>query len=94
MLRTVKESQSIALGIYNTNMSADERVILIYNLGGSSLDVAIISLQDQVFEVKATGGDTHLGGEDFLQRLIEYAHDEFKLQAGNTIDLRGDVRAM
>jgi heat shock 70kDa protein 1/2/6/8 len=47
-----------------------------------------------VFEVKAMGGDTNLGGEDFIQRLVEFCHEEFKLQSGNTVDLSPDYSAM
>lgn len=72
VLRTIKESQAIALGMYYDTMRTDERKVLIYNIGGSSLDVAIIAIQEQMFEVKSMNGNTHLGGENFLQRLIEY----------------------
>ena len=79
VLRTIKESQSIALGIYNKNENNTEKNVLIYNMGGGTIDVAVILIQDQIFEVKSVNGDTHLGGEDFLQRIINYCQEEFKV---------------
>jgi len=67
---------------------------LVYNLGGGALSLAIISLQEQVFEVKSMGGDTNLGTEDFLQRLVEYCHEEFKLHSGGFLDMSKDARAL
>jgi len=64
----------------------------VYDLGGGTFDISILELGEGVFEVKATNGDTHLGGEDFDQRLIEYLATEFKKDQG--IDVRNDKMAL
>jgi molecular chaperone DnaK len=64
----------------------------VFDLGGGTFDVSVLEIGDGVFEVKATNGDTHLGGEDFDLRLIDYLADEFKKEQG--IDLRGDKMAL
>ncbi|MDP2362986.1 MAG: molecular chaperone DnaK, partial [Ignavibacteria bacterium] len=69
-----------------------DHTIVVYDLGGGPFDVSILQLGDGVFEVKSTNGDTHLGGDDFDQRLIDYLADEFKKQEG--IDLRKDAMAL
>ena len=61
-------------------MSTGEKNILIYDAGGGTFDVSILSIEEGVFEVKATGGDTHLGGEDFDNRMVDYFVKEFKLK--------------
>ena len=66
--------------------------IVVYDLGGGTFDVSILEIGDGVFEVKATNGDTFLGGEDFDQRIVNYLADEFKKENG--IDLRGDRLAL
>jgi molecular chaperone DnaK len=66
--------------------------IVVYDLGGGTFDVSILEIGDGVFEVKATNGDTFLGGEDFDMRVIEYLASEFKKESG--IDLRGDRLAL
>ena len=66
--------------------------ILVYDLGGGTFDVSLMEVGDGVFEVLATGGDTHLGGDDFDNRLIDYIADEFKKE--NNIDLRQDRMAL
>jgi heat shock 70kDa protein 1/2/6/8 len=63
----------------------------VINLGGGSLDVAIITMQEQVFEVKSMFGDNSLGGVDFVQRLIDYSLNEFKARFG--IDISGNLLA-
>ena len=70
----------------------DSGVIAVYDLGGGTFDVSVLEIGDGVFEVKATNGDTFLGGEDFDIRLVEYLADEFKKEAG--IDLRSDKLAL
>jgi len=67
-------------------------LIAVYDLGGGTFDISILELNDGVFEVKATNGDTYLGGEDFDQRIIHFLADEF--QAINDIDLRKDKMAL
>lgn len=66
--------------------------IAVYDLGGGTFDITILELGDGVFEVKATNGDTHLGGDDFDQALIDYIADEFKKE--QNIDLRTDTQAL
>jgi molecular chaperone DnaK len=70
----------------------DEELIAIFDLGGGTFDVSILEIGDGVFEVKATNGDTQLGGEDFDQRIISYLAEEFKKE--NTVDLREDKMAL
>jgi len=66
--------------------------IAIYDLGGGTFDISILEIGEGVFEVKATNGDTHLGGDDFDQRILDWIADEFKKDQG--IDLREDVQAL
>lgn len=86
VLRTIKEPQAIALGIYSQSQNQPERKVLIYKIGGNSLDISIIDIYDQLFEVKAMSGDTHLGGEDFIHRLIEYCKEEFREKCNEDIE--------
>ena len=72
--------------------SRTPRSIAVYDLGGGTFDISILEIGDGVFEVKATNGDTFLGGEDFDKRLIDYMADEFKKEQG--IDLRTDKLAL
>ncbi|MES3628612.1 MAG: molecular chaperone DnaK [Longimonas sp.] len=69
-----------------------DQVVAVYDLGGGTFDVSILELGDGVFEVKATYGDTHLGGDDFDQALINYIADEFQKEQG--VDLRKDAMAL
>ncbi|HZL85938.1 MAG TPA: molecular chaperone DnaK [Candidatus Krumholzibacteria bacterium] len=69
-----------------------EQTIAVFDLGGGTFDISILDLGEGVFEVKSTNGDTHLGGDDFDQRLMEYIADEFRKQNG--IDLRQDKMAL
>ena len=71
---------------------AKNETIVVYDLGGGTFDISILELGDGVFEVKATNGDTHLGGDDFDQRIIEWLASEFKRETG--IDLRSDRTAL
>ena len=66
--------------------------VAVYDLGGGTFDISVLEIQDGVYEVKATGGDTFLGGADFDQRIIDFLADEFKRDQG--IDLRGDRLAL
>ena len=70
----------------------DTGVIAVYDLGGGTFDISILEIGDGVFEVKATNGDTFLGGEDFDMRLVGYLADEFRKESG--VDLRGDKLAL
>jgi len=79
---------SLAYGLDKTG----DRTIAVFDLGGGTFDVSILELGDSVFEVKATNGDTHLGGDDFDQKLIEWLVAEFKKEQG--IDLSSDPMAL
>ena len=90
VLRIINEPTAAALA-YGLDKNKDEK-IAVFDLGGGTFDVSILEIGDGVFEVKSTNGDTHLGGEDFDLRLIDYLADEFKKDQG--IDLRGDKMAL
>ena len=77
---------------YGLDKKDSDQTIVVYDLGGGTFDVSILDLGDGVFEVKSTNGDTHLGGDDFDQRIIDFLADEFKKTDG--IDLRNDAMAM
>jgi molecular chaperone DnaK len=88
--RIINEPTAAALA-YGIDKTKDER-IAVYDFGGGTFDISILELGDGVFEVKSTNGDTHLGGDDFDQRLIDYVADEFK--KNESIDLRKDPMAL
>ncbi|MFL5386864.1 MAG: Hsp70 family protein, partial [Longimicrobiaceae bacterium] len=90
VLRIINEPTAAALA-YGLDKKKDEK-IAVYDLGGGTYDISILELGDGVFEVKATNGDTHLGGDDFDQRVIEWLVDEFKKDQG--IDLSKDAMAL
>jgi molecular chaperone DnaK len=90
VLRIVNEPTAAALA-YGLDKEG-EQTILVYDLGGGTFDVSILELGDGVFEVKATSGNNHLGGDDFDQRIIDYLIETFKRDTG--IDLRNDRMAM
>ncbi|MDE3017037.1 MAG: molecular chaperone DnaK [Pseudomonadota bacterium] len=92
VLRIINEPTAAALAY---GMDKDKKAggtIAVYDLGGGTFDVSILEIDDGVFEVKATNGDTFLGGEDFDKRIIDFLADEFKRDQG--IDLRGDKLAL
>ncbi|MDZ7765661.1 MAG: Hsp70 family protein [Melioribacteraceae bacterium] len=89
--RIINEPTAAALS-YGLDKKTKEQTVAVYDLGGGTFDISILQLGDGVFEVKSTNGDTHLGGDDFDQRLINYLADEFKNQEG--IDLRKDPMAL
>jgi molecular chaperone DnaK len=88
--RIVNEPTASALA-YGMDKQGDEE-IAVYDLGGGTYDISILDLSEGVFQVKATNGDTHLGGDDFDQKIIDFLADEFKKQEG--IDLRKDRMAL
>lgn len=90
VLRIINEPTAAALA-YGLDKKTDEK-IAVFDLGGGTFDISILEIGDGVFEVKATNGDTHLGGEDFDLRLMNYISDEFKKDQG--IDLRNDAMAL
>jgi molecular chaperone DnaK len=89
--RIINEPTAAALAYGLDNKDQDE-IIAVFDLGGGTYDISILELGDGVFEVKSTNGDTHLGGDDFDQRLIDWIADEFKKTEG--IDLRKDAMAL
>ena len=90
MLRIINEPTAAAVA-YGLDNEAPQK-ILVYDLGGGTFDVSIIEIEDGTFTVLATGGDTHLGGDDFDERIVEYAVAEFK--KSDRIDLSRDPAAM
>src|ERR1700724_2423930 len=90
VLRIINEPTAASLA-YGLEKKTDE-TIAVYDLGGGTFDISILQLGEGVFEVKATNGDTHLGGDDFDQRIIDWLADEFRKEQG--IDLRNDRMAL
>ncbi len=90
VLRIINEPTAASLA-YGLDKKTDEKIV-VFDLGGGTFDVSVLEIGDGVFEVKATSGDTHLGGEDFDLRLVDYLADEFKKEQG--IDLRNDKMAL
>src|ERR1700723_4626882 len=90
VLRIINEPTAASLA-YGLDKKKDEK-IAVFDLGGGTFDVSVLEIGDGVFEVKATNGDTFLGGEDFDQRVIDYLADEFRKDKG--IDLRKDRMAL
>ncbi|MFQ6091084.1 MAG: molecular chaperone DnaK [bacterium] len=90
VLRIINEPTAASLA-YGLDKKSNEK-IAVFDLGGGTFDISILELGEGVFEVKSTNGDTHLGGDDFDQRIIDWLCDEFKKQEG--IDLRKDPMAL
>ena len=90
VLRIINEPTAASLA-YGLDKKSEEKIV-VFDLGGGTFDVSILEIGEGVFEVKATNGDTHLGGEDFDLRLINYLADEFKKDQG--IDIRNDKMAL
>lgn len=88
--RIINEPTAASLA-YGLDKKKDQK-IAVFDLGGGTYDISILEIGDGVFEVKSTNGDTHLGGDDFDQKLIDYVADEFKKAEG--IDLRSDPMAL
>ena len=91
VLRIVNEPTAASLA-YGLDRGAEHKTIAVFDLGGGTFDISILELGDGVFEVKSTSGDTHLGGDDFDKRVIDWLADEFKKEQG--IDLRDDKMAL
>ena len=90
VLRIINEPTAASLA-YGLDKKKDE-IVAVYDLGGGTFDISVLQLGEGVFEVKATNGDTHLGGDDFDQRVIDWLVEEFKRDQG--IDLKGDRQAL
>jgi len=88
--RIINEPTAAALA-YGLDKRESEK-IAVYDLGGGTFDISILELGDGVFEVKATNGDTHLGGDDFDERIVDFIVDEFKKE--NAVDLKADKQAL
>ena len=91
VLRIINEPTAASLA-YGLDKMESSQKIMVYDLGGGTFDVSILELGDGVFEVKSTNGNTHLGGDDFDQRIIDYLAESFKKENG--IDLRNDKMAL
>ncbi len=92
VLRIINEPTAAAIAYGLEKKSSKEQHVLIYDLGGGTFDISVLSIEDGIFEVKATAGDTHLGGEDFDNRLVSHFAQEFKRK--HKKDLTGNPRAM
>merc|ERR1719453_38104 len=91
VMRIINEPTAAAIA-YGLDKKGEESTILVFDLGGGTFDVTLLTLDDGVFEVIATNGDTHLGGEDFDQRTMEYFMRMFKKKTGS--DMSKDKRAI
>ena len=91
-LRIINEPTAAALAYGLDKNFEGERNVLIFDLGGGTFDVSLLTIEDGVFEVKATAGDTHLGGEDFDSRMVTHFIDEFKRK--EKLDIRSSARAV
>merc|ERR1712186_290043 len=94
VLRIINEptAAAIAYGLDKKKASTTESKVLIFDLGGGTFDVSILTIEDGIFEVKATAGDTHLGGEDFDNRLVDHFVNEFKRK--HKKDIKGNKRSL
>src|SRR4051812_39511360 len=92
VLRIINEPTAAALAYGLDKKGMGEHWILIFDLGGGTFDVSLLTIEDGVFEVKATGGDTHLGGEDFDNRMVDHFVKEFKRKYNK--DLSMNSRAL
>ncbi|ODV69890.1 heat shock protein 70 [Hyphopichia burtonii NRRL Y-1933] len=94
VLRIINEptAAAIAYGLDKRSQSSSEQNVLIFDLGGGTFDVSLLAIDEGIFEVKATAGDTHLGGEDFDHRLVNHFIQEFKRK--NKKDISGNQRSL
>jgi heat shock 70kDa protein 1/2/6/8 len=91
VLRIINEPTAAAIA-YGLDKKTEEKNVLIFDLGGGTFDVSLLSIDDGIFEVKATAGDTHLGGEDFDNLLVKYFTDEFKRK--HKLDISDNKRSI
>ena len=92
VLRIINEPTAAAIAYGLDKKTTGERNVLIFDLGGGTFDVSLLTIEEGIFEVKATAGDTHLGGEDFDNRLVTHFSQEFKRK--HKKDLSGNPRAL
>merc|ERR1719161_1825628 len=93
VLRIINEPTAAAIAYGLDKKGSGERNILIYDMGGGTFDVSILTIEDGIFEVKATAGDTHLGGEDFDNRIVDFCLQDFK-RKNRGKDMAGNHRAI
>jgi molecular chaperone DnaK len=93
VMRIINEPTAAALA-YGLDKKNQEMKIVVFDCGGGTHDVSVLELGDGVFEVKSTDGDTHLGGDDFDQKIIDWLADEFSSNEGEGLDLRKDAMAL
>merc|ERR1712244_152916 len=91
VLRIINEPTAAAIA-YGLDQKGDEKNVLIFDLGGGTFDVSLLTIEEGIFEVKATAGDTHLGGEDFDNRMVDFFLQEFKRR--HKKDIKGNKRAL
>lgn len=92
VLRIINEPTAAAIAYGMDKKTDGEQNVLIFDLGGGTFDVTLLTIDNGIFEVKATAGDTHLGGEDFDNRMVDYFAQEFKTRSGK--DIRSNARAV
>ena len=90
--RIINEPTAAAIAYGLDKRGSGERNVLIFDLGGGTFDVSLLTIDDGVFEVKATNGDTHLGGVDFDNRLVKFCMSDFQKKTG--IDVSDNARAL
>merc|ERR1712054_143292 len=93
VLRIINEPTAAAIAYGMDKKASGERNVLIYDMGGGTFDVSLLTIEDGIFEVKATAGDTHLGGEDFDNRIVDFCMQDFK-RKNRGKDLAGNQRAL
>jgi len=91
VLRVMNEPTAAAIA-YGLDKKGGERTVLIFDLGGGTFDVSLLTIEDEVFEVQATAGDTHLGGEDFDNRLVKFCAEDFRRKSRQSLE--GNDRAL
>merc|ERR1711939_735910 len=92
-LRIINEPTAAAIAYGLDKKASGERNVLIYDMGGGTFDVSLLTIEDGIFEVKATAGDTHLGGEDFDNRIVDFCIQDFKRKNRGT-DMSTNQRAL
>jgi len=92
ILRIINEPTAAAIAYGLDRQQANERNILIFDLGGGTFDVSLLAIEEGIFEVKATNGHTHLGGEDFDNKLVDFCMNDFKKKSG--LDISKNARAL
>lgn len=91
-MRIINEPTAAAIAYGLDKKEKGEKTVLIFDLGGGTFDVSLLTIDEGIFEVKATAGDTHLGGEDFDNKLVEYCAADFLKK--KKINILGNPRAM